>query len=55
MNVMKATSAMPSRLLAGDDGPRMNSRGLTLEPVMSMGMRATMAMMQMQMRRKMHR
>jgi len=38
----------------GNDGLRLNSRGLTWEQVMSMGMRATMAMMRMRMWRKKH-
>jgi len=52
---MKVTKAMPFPPPAGDDGPRLNSRGLTWEPVMSTGMWARMAMMRMQMRRKKHR
>jgi len=40
---------------AGDDGPQLNSRGMTWEPVMSKGMRATMATLGMQMRRQTHR
>jgi len=32
MKVMKATCAMPSPPPAGDDGPQLNSRGLTWEP-----------------------
>jgi len=56
MTVMKATSAMPSPPPAGDDGPRLNWRGLTWEQVMSTGMRARMATMRMwmRMRRKKH-
>jgi len=37
---MKATSTIPSAPAAGNDGPQVNWRGLTWEPVMSMGMRA---------------
>jgi len=57
MKVMKATSMMPSAPPAGDDGPRLNSRGLTWEPVISTGMTARMARMWMgmRMRRKKHR
>jgi len=40
---------------AGDDRPQLNSGGLTWEPVMWAGMRATMATMRMQLRRKKHR
>jgi len=50
---MTVTKAMPSPPPAGDDGPRLNSKGLTWEPVMSTGMRARMATMRM--RRKKHR
>ena len=46
------TSTMPSPPAAGDDGLRLNSSGLTWEPLMSTGMRARMATMRM--RRKMH-
>jgi len=53
--VTKATSTVPSPPPAGNDGLRLNWRGLTWDPVMSMGMRATMAMMRMRMRRKKHR
>src|SRR5882757_2867324 len=52
---MKVTKAMSFPPPAGDDGPRLNSRGLTWEPVMSTGMRARMAMMRVRMRRKKHR
>ena len=54
---MIATSAMTSPPPAGDDGLRLNSRGLTWKPVMSTGMRARMATMRMrmQMRMKKHR
>jgi hypothetical protein len=57
MKVTKATSTMPSAPPAGDDGPRLNLRGLTWEPVMLTGMRARMATMRMRMRmrRKKHR
>jgi len=50
---MKVTKVMPTPLPAGNDGPRLNSRGLTWEPVMLTGMRVRMVMMQM--RRKTHR
>jgi hypothetical protein len=49
MKVMKATIAMRSLRLAGDDGTRQNSRGLTWDPVIWTGMRARMATMRMQM------
>ena len=55
MTVMNATCAMPTPPPAGDDGPQLNSRGLSLELVMSTGMRARMVTMRMQMRRKKHR
>jgi hypothetical protein len=55
MKVMKATCAMLSPPPAGDDGPELNLRGLTWEPVMSTGMRVRMARMRMRMRRKKHR
>jgi len=45
MKVMTALSAMLSPIPAGDEGPRLNSRGLTWEPVISTGMRAMIAMM----------
>jgi hypothetical protein len=54
MKVTKETSVMTSPPPAGDDGPRLNSRGLTRPLVLSTGMRAKMVMMQMQLRRKMH-
>jgi hypothetical protein len=50
MKVTKATSTMPSTPPAGDDSPRLNSRGLTSDPVMSTGMRARLPTMRMQMR-----
>jgi len=53
INLTEARSAMPSPLPAGDDGLWLNSGGLTWEPVMSTGMRARMATMQMM--RKKHR
>jgi hypothetical protein len=40
---------MPSAPPAGHDGPQLNSRGLTWEPVMSTGMTAMMVRMQMRM------
>jgi len=52
---MKATKAMTCPPPAGDDGPQLNSSSVPWEPVMSMGMRARMAMMRMQMRREKHR
>jgi hypothetical protein len=54
LKVMKATCVMPSPPPAGDDGPRLNSRGLTWELVMTTGIRARMATMRMWMRRKKH-
>jgi hypothetical protein len=55
MMVTKSVRAMPSPPPAGEDGPQLNSRGLTWEPVIWTGMRATMATMPMPMRRKKHR
>jgi hypothetical protein len=57
MIVMKKSIAVPSPQPASDDGLRWNSRGLTGEPAMLMGMWARMVMMQMPMgmRRKNHR
>jgi len=55
MKVTIATSVMPSPPAAGDDGPLLNSRGLTREPVMLTGMSARMVMMRMWMMRKKHR
>jgi len=57
MTVTKAMRVMPSPPPAGEDGQQLNSRGLTREPVMSMGMRVRMAtmLMLMRMRRKQHR
>jgi len=57
MNVTNVTSAMPSPPSAGDDSPRLNSRGFTWEPVMSTGMRVRMGTIRirMWMRRKKHR
>jgi len=57
MKMTKMTSAMTSPRPGGDDSPRQNSRGSTLEPVMSTGLGARMATMRMQMRmkRKKHR
>ena len=52
MMVTKATSAMPSPVLAGDNRLQLNGRGLTWEPVMSMCMRARMATTRMRMSRK---
>ena len=40
---------------AGDNRPQLNSSGLTCEPVILTGMRATKAMMRTQIRRKKHR
>jgi hypothetical protein len=50
MKVMKATSPIPSALPGGDDSLRLNSRGLTWDPVILKGMRARMATMRMRMR-----
>jgi len=57
MMVTKATSVMPSPPSAGDDGPQLNSGGLTWDPVMSTGMRSRTATMGMRirMRRMKHR
>jgi len=55
MKVMKAKCAMPTPPPAGDDGPWLNSRGLSWEPVMSTGVRARMAMIHMRMRKKQNR
>jgi hypothetical protein len=52
---MKVMKAMPFPTPAGDDELRLNSSGLTWELMMSMGIRARMAMMLMHMRRKKHR
>jgi len=52
MNVTKAMISMPSATPAGDDRPQPKQSGLTWEPVISMGMRATMATMWMPMRWK---
>jgi len=52
---MQVTRAMPFPPPAGHDRPLLNPKGLTWEPVMSTGMRAKMAMMRMQVRRKKHR
>jgi hypothetical protein len=46
---------MPFPPPAGDEGPRLNSRHFSWEPAVSTGMRARMAMLQMQIRRKKHR
>jgi len=54
MQVTKATGAMPSPLSASDDGLQLKSSGLTWDPVISMGMTATMATMWMRKRRKKH-
>jgi len=50
---VNVTKAMPSPLPEGDDGPQLNTRGLSGEPVMSTGMRVRMPTMGM--RRKKHR
>ena len=55
MKVTKPTRAIPSPPPADDDGPQLNLKGLTMEPVMSMGMGVTMATMRMWMMRKTHR
>jgi len=52
MNVMKVISMMASPPSAGDDRPRLNSRGLTCEPVMLTSMRARMETMPMRMRKQ---
>jgi len=52
IKVIKATSPMSSPPVAGNDCPRLNSTGLTWEPVMSKGIRARMATMQMWIRRQ---
>ena len=54
MKVTKETNAMPSPPPACNSEPRLNSRGLPMEPAMSTDMRAIMATMQMQMRREEH-
>ena len=55
IKVTKATSAMPSLPPAGEHGRPLNSRGLTWEPAISMGMRAGIARIRMRMSRKKHR
>jgi hypothetical protein len=47
MTVTNATSKRPSAAPVGDDGQQPKSRGLTWEPVMSMGMGARTATMRM--------
>jgi len=54
MKVTKARIAMESLLPAGEDSMQLNSRVLTSIPVISTGMMARRATMQMQMMRKMH-
>jgi len=54
MKVTKATSMMTSPPPAGAEGLRHNSTGLTCEPVVLTGMRATMATIWMQMSWKNH-
>jgi len=54
IKVMKETCTRESPPPAGDDGPRLNSRGLTWKPVMLTGMRARLATMNMRMKRKKH-
>jgi len=55
ITMTKATSAMPSPPPTGDDGLRFILKGLTWVPVISKGMRATIAMMEIWMRKKNHR
>jgi hypothetical protein len=55
MKVMKVTTEMPSPGPAGNDGPQLNSRSSTSNPVMWMGIRSTMAMMSMRMMREKRR
>jgi hypothetical protein len=57
MKVTNATSAIPSTPPAGDDGPRLNSRCLIWELVMSTArtVRVATMWMQMGMTRKKHR
>jgi len=57
IKITEAMSVMPAPPLAGHDVPRLHSRGLTWEPVMSKGMRALTATMRIRMRlsRKKHR
>jgi len=55
MKVTKLTRATPSPPPAKDDGPQPNLIGLTWKPVMSTGMRGTMATMQMRIRGNKHR
>jgi len=54
MEVMKAMISMASPPPAGNDGLQQNPSCLTLEPVMSTGIRARMATMRMRMRRNKH-
>jgi hypothetical protein len=54
MNGMKAKCFIPYPQSAGNDGPRLNSKGLTWEPVWSTCVRARMATMQIGMGRKKH-
>jgi len=55
MEVTKATRMVPSPLTAVEYRLQLNLGGLTWEPVMSTGMRATMAMMRLRMKRQKHR
>jgi len=52
MMVTIARNVMLSAPPAGNDGLQLNSRGLTKEPVMPMGLSATMAIMWVQMWQK---
>jgi hypothetical protein len=52
MKVTKSTTAMPSPQPACEDRLQLNWRGLTGEPVMCTGKRASMVMMRMRIRRK---
>jgi hypothetical protein len=45
VKLTKVSSAMPFPPPAGDDGPRLNSRGFNWEPVISIGLRARMVTM----------
>jgi hypothetical protein len=49
---MKPTCSMPSPPPDGDDGPRLHSRGLNWDPVMSTGMRTMVDKMRIRMRSK---
>jgi len=55
VKVMKAPSTMPSPPPASNNAPRLNSKDLTSEPEVSLGMRVRMATIWMWMSRKKHR